>query len=380
MKIFTLLFVVISYNTITAQHLPLQIGNQWHYNGVVGFGNYAAIAVDTLIINDKTYFEIERRYYSTGQLLMTTYDHFEGDSIYYRIINGEESLIINFNWPDGYTQVTQIDSNCIELLLMHKELVNVWGFDTDVFKFWFGSWCTGWEDTSWTLTPFKITRLFGSYWANDGELIGAIINGIIYGNLHPLPVELASFNAKAEGNNVMLNWVTATEINNQGFEIQRCQKSNLNNQNWKVIEFVSGYGTTTGTKFYSYSDENLYPGKYQYRLKQVDFDGSFEYSNVIEVELGIPGQFALYQNYPNPFNPYTIIHFGIPKVNGNENVLTTLKVYDVLGNEVAVLINEERSAGYYKAEFDASQLSSGIYLYELRWGNFVQSKKMILMK
>jgi hypothetical protein len=97
MKIFTLLFVVLSYYSVVAQHLPLQIGNQWHYDGVTGFGNYAAIAVDTVTINGKVYFEIERRYYNTGELLATTYDRLDGDSTYYRIWDGQENLIINFN-------------------------------------------------------------------------------------------------------------------------------------------------------------------------------------------------------------------------------------------------------------------------------------------
>ncbi len=123
-------------------------------------------------------------------------------------------------------------------------------------------------------------------------------------------------------------------------------------------------------------DENVTSGTYKYRLKQIDFDGSFTYSNEIEVEVDFtPKEFVLYQNYPNPFNPKTVISYQLP-VNGN----VTLKVYDVLGNEVATLVNEEKQAGVYEVEFDGSSLASGMYLYKLQAGTFVQLKKMILIK
>jgi len=142
----------------------------------------------------------------------------------------------------------------------------------------------------------------------------------------------------------------------------------------KNIAFVEGYGTTTETHNYSYVDANLTAGKYLYRLKQIDFNGQYEYSDVVEVEL-IPVQYALFQNYPNPFNPSTKITYTIPELS-----FITLKVYDVLGKEIATLVNEEKPAGNYEVEFDSSELTSGIYFYRLQAGSFVETKKMILLK
>ncbi len=135
-------------------------------------------------------------------------------------------------------------------------------------------------------------------------------------------------------------------------------------------------------------DENLLAGKYQYRLKQIDFDGTFEYSNTIEVEINSPTKFSLEQNYPNPFNPSTKIKYAIPTppsssplaMGRNEVGFVTLKVFDVLGKEVATLVNEEKSAGSYHVDFNASHLASGIYYYQLRAGDYSETKKMILMK
>jgi hypothetical protein len=210
------------------------------------------------------------------------------------------------------------------------------------------------------------------------------------------PVELISFNVEAVNNNVHLNWITVTETNNSGFEIQKYKgessKDKVKNEDWEVTGFIEGNGTTTEKQFYSFVDENVKPGKYSYRLKQIDYDGSHEYSKVIEVEIGIPKEFSLSQNYPNPFNPTTKIKFSIPtpllnKERGRGEVVT-LKVYDVLGNEVATLVNEVKSPGEYEVEFDGSKLSSGIYFYQIKSADpesssgqaFIQTKKMILLR
>ena len=151
-----------------------------------------------------------------------------------------------------------------------------------------------------------------------------------------VPVELISFIANTNGNGVTLHWSTATEINNSGFEIERYVITNeMRNLNWGKIGFVNGNGTTTETQSYSYMDENLASGKYLYRLKQIDFDGTFEYSNEIEAEVSVPEKFELSQNHPNPFNPSTSIKYPITASNP-----VSLKIYDVLGNEVATLVNE----------------------------------------
>jgi hypothetical protein len=201
-----------------------------------------------------------------------------------------------------------------------------------------------------------------------------------------LPVDLISFTSEVINKNVNLNWTTATETNNQGFEILRSDQNN----EWKKIGFVEGHGTTTESQFYSFIDESLQPGKYQYKLKQIDFDGSFEYSKVVEVTIEGPTEFSLSQNYPNPFNPITKIKYIVPPVTlrqAQSDILITLKIYDVLGNEVATLVNEEKPAGEYEVEFNAYRhsgkvrnLPSGIYFYQLKAVNFVETKKMVLMK
>jgi len=191
-----------------------------------------------------------------------------------------------------------------------------------------------------------------------------------------IPVELVSFSGLILNDNVILNWNTATELNNSGFEIQRLKDSEIEKiQYWENIGFVNGNGTSSETHSYSFQDANPLSGKYKYRLKQIDFDGTFEYSSIIEVEIVKPEIFILDQNYPNPFNPSTIITWQSP-VSSHQ----TLKIYDILGNEVATLVNEYKSAGNYEVEFDASKLSSGIYLYKLQAGEFISTKKMILIK
>lgn len=185
-----------------------------------------------------------------------------------------------------------------------------------------------------------------------------------------IPVEFVSFNSEVWGNDVELKWITATETNNKGFEVQR-----YSNNKWFAIGFVEGKGTTIERNQYSYIDKNLSAGKYYYRLKQIDFDGSFNYSNQIEVELAVINDFVLYQNYPNPFNPTTQISWQSP-VGSHQ----TLKIYDVLGNEIATLVNEYREAGNHSVIFNAVSLSSGIYYFKLSTGDFIQTKKMVLIK
>ncbi|MEP0860054.1 MAG: T9SS type A sorting domain-containing protein [Ignavibacterium sp.] len=192
----------------------------------------------------------------------------------------------------------------------------------------------------------------------------------------PIPVELSSFTATVTGNEVQLNWTTVTETNNKGFEVQRSvilgEKRNLY---WESIGFVNGKGTSTEINNYSYNDKNLKSGKYSYRLKQIDYDGSFKYSDEIYVNIENLKTFSLEQNYPNPFNPSTKISWQSPVSSWQ-----TLTVYDILGNEVTTLVDEYREAGIYEVEFDAENLSSGIYFYKLQAGNFIDTKKMILMR
>jgi subtilisin family serine protease len=208
----------------------------------------------------------------------------------------------------------------------------------------------------------------------DREYGWGILNTLQAISFFPVPVELTSFKASVENDVVTLNWETATETNNRGFEIERAGNPE-EEKNWIILGFVKGNGSTTNISAYSFTDEQVVTGKYSYRLKQIDFDGTFEYSNIIHVVVDIPQQFSLSQNYPNPFNPVTNIKFSLP-VSGQ----TSLKVYDMLGREVKTLINKDMPAGNYEVYFDASGLPSGIYFYTLTNGNFTSSNKMTLLK
>ncbi len=192
----------------------------------------------------------------------------------------------------------------------------------------------------------------------------SVYNGIV-------PVELVSFTSSIINNTVKLNWITATELNNSGFDIEK----SIDNTNWNKIGFVIGNGTSTEVHNYSFADQTPFVGKSYYRLKQIDFDGTSEYSNTIEVTYGAVADFALEQNYPNPFNPVTKIKYSI-KEKGN----VELKVFDMLGSEIATLVNEEQNVGHHEVNFDASALSSGVYLYTITSGSFMQTRKMLLMK
>ncbi len=192
-----------------------------------------------------------------------------------------------------------------------------------------------------------------------------------------IPVELTSFTASTIDDKVSLNWSTATELNNRGFEIERKSQSAMQyaNNEWQYIGFVEGNGTTTNRQDYSFIDVLKEYGRYLYRLKQIDFDGTFEYSNEIEIELTLPNKFELIQNYPNPFNPSTIIGW---KMAASDHV--SIKVYDLLGNDIATLVDGVKPAGVFQIEFDGSGLSSGTYFYKITSSNFTEIKKMSLIK
>lgn len=190
-----------------------------------------------------------------------------------------------------------------------------------------------------------------------------------------IPVELSSFTATANERDVVLNWSTATETNNQGFQVQRNSGSEF-----VSVGFIDGYGTTTETQNYSFVDRNLNAGTYTYRLKQIDFNGTSEYSEIVEVEIIAPDVYALAQNYPNPFNPSTHINFSLAA-----DSKVTLTVFDILGQKVATLINGSLTAGSHEINFNASNLNSGIYFYRIdaagvEGTNFSSVKKMTLTK
>ncbi|MBK7380185.1 MAG: T9SS type A sorting domain-containing protein [Ignavibacteriales bacterium] len=261
-------------------------------------------------------------------------------------------------------------------------------------------------DTLWTLFINSFTNLNGTldasticysvFQVQNGDYIVAGAQSQVFFQKEVMllrissdivPIELTSFTVTAQHNNVTLNWQTATETNNSGFEIERKQvgssQSSVGNQDWNQIAFIPGFGTTTERKSYSFIDENLLSGIYQYRLKQIDFDGTFEYSNTVEVEITSPTEFSLGQNYPNPFNPTTKIKYTIPTVTlslSKGDILVSLKVFDVLGNEIATLVNEQQRPGSYEVEFNSAKLSSGVYYYQIKSGNFLDTKKMVLIR
>jgi hypothetical protein len=195
---------------------------------------------------------------------------------------------------------------------------------------------------------------------------------------NPLPVELSTFTASNYGRTIQLNWSTKTEKNSDKFEIQR---SSVGNLNWAVAGSVKAAVLSNSPKNYSYSDTKLQSGKYQYRLKMIDNDGQFSYSNVEAAEVAVPKDFALSQNYPNPFNPSTKIDYQVPV-----DAKVIMEVYNIAGQKVLELVNQEQSAGYYTVDFGASKLSSGVYVYRLAasdkatGNNFSSIKKMMLLK
>jgi hypothetical protein len=260
-----------------------------------------------------------------------------------------------------------------------QQAVVVVDLDTDNAEFWFGdndplimisSW--QWTQGGTVNLQLDVNDFFGA--TADDEMY---VDDYYFSEIPPviIPVELTSFAASISDGNVTLNWSTATELNNQGFDVER----NVGN-GFEKIGFVAGFGTTTETHSYTYTDNSLQEGSYTYRLKQVDYDGTFEYSDVVEVDVTVPKVFALEQNYPNPFNPSTTIKFGLAA-----DSKVSLTVFDILGQEVANLINGNVAAGSHEINFNASNVNSGVYFYRIDatgvdGTNFTSVKKMILTK
>jgi len=235
---------------------------------------------------------------------------------------------------------------------------------------------------------------------NDAASVGAIvlrqggaesapaltIDGIrvarSWGNV-PLPVELTSFTAASGSGEIELHWTTATEVNDAGFEIERAPKisdqSTINNQrstmnSWSKIGFENGHGTSNSVHNYSFLDASVAAGAYSYRLKQIDRDGSFEYSRTIDATIA-PGTMLLEQNYPNPFNPTTVIRYQLAVKS-----FVVLKVYDILGREVETLVTAMQSAGHHNVVFNGTALPGGVYFYRLQAGSFTETRKLLLLK
>ena len=212
------------------------------------------------------------------------------------------------------------------------------------------------------------------------------VNGTYSGsgtfNGGPLPVEMTAMTAQAGARDVTISWKTSTETDNYGFEVERravpgSPTLNIEPGTWNTIGFVQGAGTSTSPKEYSFADESVPPGRYAYRIKQIDQGGSFSYTAALEVEVGLaPKLLKLSENYPNPFNPTTVIEFTIP-----EDGHVSLRLYDMTGQAVMTMVDEERSAGvYHQMTINASRLSSGTYFARLEFGGTQLTRRMLLVK
>lgn len=220
-----------------------------------------------------------------------------------------------------------------------------------------------------------------NYDGSKTVFILATNNGLgSYKAIQVIPVELTSFKADVQDRNVMVSWTTATEINSASFNVERTLSGT---NNWSTVGTVAAAGTSTEMKSYSYVDRGLNSAKYQYRLKQIDLDGTYSYSKVVEVEVGLPTTFGMSQNYPNPFNPTTKIEYQVPV-----DARVSLELYDIAGQRVASLFTTELSAGYYTFDLAAGRygLASGVYFYRLTateavsGKQFVNTKKMVMLK
>ena len=373
---YTLFILFLFSSNSYSQHLPLNIGNEWHYNyGFIGVNQHISTAIDTIRIKNKLYYLIENYDVDTHKITDTTYDRIDGDSAYYRIYGDTAKLIFNFAWQNDYIESSPSvdDSTCTDLKLIKRDTINIWGISTDKYEEYSGSYCPTSNDTSWTLSGLLFLKYFGCWNANDGYLMGAKINGTTYGTFLPVPVELTSFSSNVELNSVHLKWSTATEINNSGFEILRNLLSY--NGNESKIGFIKGNGTTTERKNYELWDKNLQIGEYSYKLIQIDYDGTRKQIAETKVLITSPNVYTLYQNYPNPFNPTTKIEFDIP----NESNITLL-VYNIIGEIVYKSHQTGVKAGRHGIIFDGKNLSSGIYYYQIKSTTYIDTKKMLLLR
>lgn len=269
---------------------------------------------------------------------------------------GDNWISQNAGTTDKLNSVVFTNANSVWIAGMNGTILN----STDLGNTWL------------TYNGLTGNNLYSAYFTSETTGWVAGSNGtILKYQVDIVPVELISFTADVKNSNVQLSWKTATETNNFGFDIERRNYR----ADWVKIGFVEGNGNRTSPKSYLFADNTPIGGnKYQYRLKQIDFDGKFKYSDEVEIEI-IPGKFELYQNYPNPFNPSTRIRYQLPNASNVE-----IKIFDVLGAEVLTLLNENQEAGIYEVELNAQNLPSGTYIYRIVAGEYLQTKKMILLK
>jgi len=283
-----------------------------------------------------------------------------------------------FNWLPLLLHPTAIDATSITASSFSanwNSLTGATGYSLDVStdpNFGVGTFITGYQNLDvGNVTTFSVnsnltagSTYFYQVRAYDTDCVTESSNAIRVGPM--LPVELTSFIGFANGSNVTLNWATATEVNNYGFEVLR---------DVVKVGFVQGHGNSNSPKSYSFTDKPVGAKTFKYQLKQVDFDGQSKLYGPVEVTIEAPNSFVLYQNFPNPFNPTTKLRFNLPKA---AHVHFTF--FNILGEVVKTLHMGNKNAGYYEVEFNADNLPSGIYIYQIITDDFIQARKMILLK
>ncbi len=318
----------------------------------------ALIGIETITEPDGTYGFDTVSYDASNNLIRS---HRGGENIGFKLLSQPMVSLTSFEWYSGYT----VDSD-YWTWLNHGAIDPEYVSNTADGPVFIAS------QSPANLNPQDSVFVYYAVavGANETEML-ANMSAAEQKYIQIIPVELTSFTAQISSRVVTLNWTTATELNNHGFEIQR-----MIDGNWTVVGFKEGSGTSSEQRSYTFSDNvsQLNTKNISYRLKQVDFNGEGNYSDIVEVTL-LPVKYSLEQNYPNPFNPSTMISFSIPE---KENV--RIDVYNLLGQKVASVLNKEMDAGNYNLTFEAGNLSAGIYFYTLKAGNFVNTKKMMLLK
>ena len=346
----------------------LYAADQTHmWKTTTGSGTWSSITLPSLS-NSITYIAVKNDDPST--VWFTVGGYTSGQKVYQSVDGGS-------NWTEIGTGLPNLP---IMSIVQYKKATdrNVLFVGTDLGVY-VKDGTNDWASYSTGLPSVVVTELEIYYASSGADILraGTFGRGLWETEIDAaLPVELSSFTGRVIGDKINLKWVTATEVNNYGFDVER--KSNVKGQtsnDWMKIGFVKGNGNSNSPKQYSFTDDNpAGSNKFSYRLKQIDNDGQYKYSEKIEIDL-VPNVYALYQNYPNPFNPSTTISYALPE-SGN----ITLKIFNSLGEEVATLVNGYTEAGVHTVSFSAKHLPSGIYIYQLCSNGNSLSKKMLLMK
>jgi hypothetical protein len=318
-------------------------------------------------------------YVSNATVTMTSKDPVNLSTYQHPRLGFWTKFDIESNWDYGQVEISTNNGTSWQTLAGNYTEPGVGSFQPNGEPLYDGT------QSNWVQEEMDLTGLnsaqnkFKFELKTDGSVTadGWYVDDIVVFTYGLVPVELSSFTATVGKNAVTLNWVTSSELNNMGFEIERKYLSN--NSGWQKIGFVEGSGNSTTTKNYSFVDENPLGGTILYRLKQIDFDGSFKIYNSISVSYEGVIKYALEQNYPNPFNPSTVIKYSIPV-----SAPVKLTVYNMLGSEVVTLVDEFKEAGTYSVEFSSAKLKneigSGVYIYTINAGSFTQTRKMVVLK